>query len=163
MIVLRMFTFLLSLSAVKEALLGSFPSLLQLGTLQRVLIQSIYDQAAMKTVTDTHGQAAMNKEVDFIMLLLHIQNILHRIGLVSLFCIHTHLFVGEIVNITTKINFMFHMSAGGDMLNHDHKISINLSRCEFIFLHSPFFAMQSCPVCLWNQKDLALGCGHQVI
>jgi hypothetical protein len=61
----------------------------------------------MNTVTDIHGQAAMNKEVDLIMLLLHIQNILHRIGLVSLFCIDTHLFVGEIVNITTKINFMF--------------------------------------------------------
>ena len=49
------------------------------------------------------------------------------------------------------------------MLNHDHKISINLSRCDFIFLHCHFFAMQSCPVCLYNQKDLALGCGHQVI
>lgn len=24
------------------------------------------------------------------------------------------------------------------------------------------FGLQTCPVCLWKQKDLAFGCGHQV-
>jgi hypothetical protein len=84
---LTILTFLHSyfLAAAKEELLGGFPSRLQLGAFQKIPIQSISDQAVMNAATNTAmnicGQAAMNKEVDFIMIiLLHQQNILHTAG-----------------------------------------------------------------------------------
>lgn len=81
------------LAAAKKELLGDFHSRLQLEAFQKILIQSIYNQAAMSTAmnvimdiamnttTDIRGQAALNKKVELIMLiLLHHQNILHIAG-----------------------------------------------------------------------------------
>lgn len=77
------------LAAAKKELLGDFHSRLQLEAFQKILIQSIYNQAAMNvimyiamnTTMDIRGQATLNKKVDFIMLiLLHHQSILHTAG-----------------------------------------------------------------------------------
>lgn len=81
------------LAAAKKELLGDFHSRLQLEAFQKILIQSIYNQAAMNTAMnvimnmamnttmDIRGQATLNKKVDFIMLiLLHHQSILHTAG-----------------------------------------------------------------------------------
>lgn len=77
------------LAAAEKELLGDFHSRLQLEAFQKILIQSIYNQAAMNvimyiamnTTMDIRGQATLNKKVDFIMLiLLHHQSILHTAG-----------------------------------------------------------------------------------
>lgn len=89
------------LAAAEKELLGDVHSRLQLEAFQKILIQSIFNQAAMNvimdiamnTTMDIRGQAALNMKVDFIMLiLLHHQNILHTAGYVLFsLCTDTHM------------------------------------------------------------------------